>query len=585
MNPRRKPASVKRGPGDGIDPSLVARDAALFKQAVDSVHNGVVIVDALQPDYPIIYCNRHFLSMTGYSHAEVLGRNCRFLQGEGTNPASIAQIRQSLAQGDAVTTEILNYRKNGQSFWNRLSISPVKGPDGVITHYVGILHDMSEFMEITERLSYEASHDHLTRLYNRREFLRQLGRLVRDARKEEEVHTLLHLDVDEFKIINDTAGHAAGDLALLDLVERFRQELRKGDILARLGGDEFGLILGHCDIPMAEAIAWKLVSVVRSRLFQHGGHSFPLGLSVGIARVDADSVSSAEVLKHADVACYAAKSAGKNSVRVFESGTEEIARHLSDMLSVQDIARAVSEDGFVLHKHGIFRINASTGVPGTLAAEEILVRMRVGDKIIAPGRFLPAAERFNMVSAIDTWVINNLFTYLRSQSAFERHSCFNINLSAQSLSDDSFAHNLIAGLGRLENRCPNLCFEITETTAMRDIEAGIKFMDSLRRCGCRFALDDFGSGLSSLAYLKIIPADFLKIDGNLIRGIENDPRGRAMVKSISDMGHSLGMRVIAEYVETADCVEALKEIGVDYAQGYYFEKPQPLLPLRMAQNL
>lgn len=557
----------------------------LLQQALAVVHDGVVIVDAVRPDYPIVYCNLQFQKITGYTSEEVFGQNCRFLQGKETDGASVVRIRDSLARGEAVNTEILNYRKNGEPFWNRLSITPIRDSNNLVTHFVGIQQDISEHIEITERLSYEASHDYLTKLYNRREFQRRLGRLVRDVQHRNETHCVLHLDLDEFKLINDTAGHAAGDVALLEIIERFRVDLRKGDLLARLGGDEFGLILTHCDLTVAEAIGWKLVSAVRGRVFQYGGRSFPLGLSAGIAQVDHNTASMEEVLKNADVACYAAKSAGKNSVRVFKQGAQEISQHLDDMLSIQDIARAVSEDSFELYRHGIYRVSAESGRPGSLAAEEVLIRMRVGDQLIAPGRFLPAAERFNMISAIDMWVVNNLFLYLHHQSAFDRHSCFNINISGQSLGDDSFTSNLIAGMERLQNRCPNLCFEITETSAIRDIEAGIRFIKSLRRCGSRFALDDFGSGLSSLAYLKTIPVDFIKIDGTLIRDVAGDRRGRAMVKSISDMGHSLGMRVIAEYVETEECLKVLEEIGVDYAQGYYFEKPQPLLPQRATSDV
>ncbi len=472
--------------------------------------------------------------------------------------------------GSAVLT-----RRNGGSSAVELSIAPIRDSFGKTNGAVIVIHDVSEARKMAEEMQFLATHDTLTGLVNRGEFERRLNEAIQLASAKGIQYALCYLDLDRFKVVNDTAGHVAGDELLIQLTALLKSKIRNSDTLARLGGDEFGVLLHSCPLDNASEIAESIRRLVKEFRFVWEGKTFDIGASIGVIAISAQSGELKEILSAVDTACYLAKEQGRNRIHIFRPGDEEIARRHGEMELTHRIRRAIKEDRFTLWQQPLEPLNDDLQ---HIQACEIFVRMLdEQDQIIYPSVFIPAAERYQLMPDIDRWVINAVFNAIHNGQLLndELSYCF-INLSGQSLGDNDLLQLIISQLDNTSVMPERICFEITETAAIANLAHAINFVTVLESRGCCFALDDFGSGLSSFAYLKNLPVDFIKIDGHFIRDMVQNPVDRTMVEAISKIGHVMGIKTIGEFVEDTATRDALKQAGVDYAQGNGIAKPKPL---------
>ncbi len=427
--------------------------------------------------------------------------------------------------------------------------------------------------EAQARIRHLAYHDSLTGLINRSEFERRLDEAVHDAREGGRRHTLFYLDLDQFKLVNDSCGHLAGDEMLRRLAKRLRNAIRESDTLARLGGDEFGILLMNCTRATAEPVAQALLDNLRDYFFVWGDRSFKVGASIGMVEIDGSRDSYA-LLSMADMACYAAKDRGRNRFHVYAEGDRELNQRRGEMQWVQRLQRALECDDLVLYWQPIRSLRDDR------VHHEVLLRMRdeSGTGVITPDRFIPAAERYNLMPEVDRWVIRHALRRMqRLEAARGRQGeVLFVNLSATSLSDESlvdFIRGEIAACGLEPGR---VGFEITETAAIADFDCARELTRRLHEHGCRVSLDDFGTGMSSFSYLKALTVDFIKIDGSFVRRMRQEAVDGAIVEAVNHIAHISGIRTIAEFVEERSVMEHLREVGVDYAQGWAVEKPGPM---------
>lgn len=423
-------------------------------------------------------------------------------------------------------------------------------------------------------LEHMAYHDSLTDLANRREFERRLAHALQDAKETGRHHVLLYLDLDQFKIVNDTSGHVAGDELLKQISKILNRHIRSDDTLARLGGDEFGVLLRGCDASHARRVAETLCEEVREYRFVWHNKPSSVSLSVGMVVISSAYNSISELLSHADLACYAAKDRGRNNVQLYQSDDSEMQKRQADMQWTSRLQHALQTDSFFLYHQEMVPLQAHNADG---FRTEFLVRLQQGNDIVPPGAFIPAAERFGLMPRIDRRVIDMAFRYL-DRTALGRQSTgtFFINLSGSSLSDGElygYIRNLVDKYSILPER---VCFEITETSAIANLNHTIRFIEQSRKDGFEFALDDFGSGMSSFSYLKALPVDYLKVDGGFVRNLLDDPIDLSIVDACNRIGHAAGLKTIAEFVENDAIKERLTELGLDYAQGFGIAKPKPL---------
>ncbi len=456
------------------------------------------------------------------------------------------------------------------------SIAPMKNDEGSLMGAVAVIQDVSNTRKLTRQLTYQASHDMLTGLYNRRKFEEHLENVLREVKNEKQQHAVCYMDLDQFKIVNDTCGHIAGDELLQQLPVIFNKVLRSGDLMARLGGDEFGVLLENCNLTQAARVADKIREQIRGFRFVWEDKTFEIGISIGVVGIDEDNCDMATVMSSADIACYAAKDSGRNRVHIYEASDEIVTERYGEMHWTSRITKAMEEGRFVLYQQRIAGIAA-----GTSDHVEVLLRMLDEEgAIIPPDMFIPAAERYNLMHGIDRWVIAEVFRLLsEKQLGFvsdDSEAVISVNLSGDSLTDDSLLEYIFAQRDKYNVSLSSICFEITETVAISNLRKATAFMEALRNEGCLFALDDFGSGLSSFAYLKSLPVHYLKIDGSFVRDVSRDEIDHAMVLSIQQVGEAMKLRTIAEWVSDEATLQVLKEIGVDYAQGYYMGRPEPI---------
>ncbi len=461
------------------------------------------------------------------------------------------------------------------------TFSPIKDRKDNTAGVVIVLRDISTERTLKQQLYWQATHDSLTGLVNRSTFESRLIEAIESARAYHEEYALLYMDLDQFKIVNDTCGHLAGDELLKQLATLLKNNLRAADTLARLGGDEFGILLDRCPLDDAVSIAQLLKDSVRAYRFGWENKTFEIGACIGVVPITSTCASKEHLMSAADVACYAAKDLGRNRVQLYEGTDSDLCKRHGEIHWVTRISEALQENKFVLYKQLITSIR--DGIDEV--HHEILVRMLGDDgKIIPPGAFIPAAERYNLMPAIDRWVISNLFKLysescnpVSAKHTASDHQIYTINLSGTSINDTDFLTFVRDQIAHYNVPAENFCFEITETSAIANLSTATEFIHELKRLGCLFALDDFGSGLSSFGYLKNLPVDFLKIDGQFVKNIVDDPIDVEMVRSINEIGHVMGMRTIAEFVENDAILNKLKEIGVDFAQGYGIAKPEPFI--------
>ena len=455
------------------------------------------------------------------------------------------------------------------------SLAAIRDPNKRITGAVVVFRDVSRARKLAQQINWQATHDTLTGLYNRNYFDVKLTEMLLDARESGRQHALLYLDLDQFKVVNDTCGHVAGDELLRQVSQLLSSHIRTNDTLARLGGDEFDVQLLNCPAQVALRIANQTRQTIGNFRFCWDDKSFGIGVSIGLVEVNAQSDSVEQVLSDADTACYAAKDNGRNQVHVYRTHASEAAVRQSEMEWVTRIQSAIEQQRFRL----FFQVIAPVHDQGSSSHIEILIRMiDIDGQIISPGAFIPAAERYNLMSAIDRWVIGKVFQLISDnlEALIKSDYQFAINLSGHSLSGADTLDYICDQLTRHKIPKGMICFEITETAAISNLSSANHFIRTLKQQGCLFSLDDFGSGLSSFAYLKNLPVDYLKIDGSFVKDMATDLIDQAMVQSINQIGHVMNLKTIAEFVESDEILQCLKDIGVDYAQGYAIAKPTPL---------
>lgn len=544
-----------------------------FRNLIEGSIQGIFI----HRDFKPLFVNQAFVHILGYESADELLATMQSIE-EHHAPHERARIRdykEARLRGEEapVRYEYDALRKDGTivTLQNFVRVINWEGETAIQSTVI----DVTEARKLSEQLAHQASHDALTGLVNRRAFEQRLQQLLETARAEKIEHVFCYMDLDQFKVINDTCGHTAGDELLRQLGGWLQHQIRGPDTLARLGGDEFGILLEHCSVVQATRVTAAVQRAIEEFRFQWGEKSFNIGASIGVVSINEDSEDMAGVLRMADAACYAAKDAGRNRVHVYRQDDTELAKREGEMHWVAVINRALEDNRFVLHCQPYVPL---AGGDDQREGYELLIRLRDEQgQLVAPGAFLPAAERYSLATKLDRWVLRTAFEWLRRHpQVLERVLACSINLSGSSLGDNAFLEFIIRQFDKGIMPPEKICFEITETAAIANLTNATHFIKTLKTRGCHFALDDFGSGLSSFAYLKNLPVDFLKIDGMFVKDMVDDPIDFAMVRSINDMGHVMGKKTIAEFVENDAILERLRELGVDYAQGYGIGRPRPI---------
>ena len=452
----------------------------------------------------------------------------------------------------------------------RETASPLIDKEGKVVGAVLIFHDFSNIKKMSDVLAHQATHDDLTGLLNRRAFENKMHEIINSI-TEQEAHTLCYIDLDRFKVINDTCGHLAGDRLLKIISSKINEHIRKNDLFARLGGDEFGIIFFNCDIEKARLLAENIKNIVSEIQFSWDTHTFNIAASIGIVPVT-QNASMTELMMTVDTACYVAKDKGRNRIHVYQQSDEDILLREGDLQWFQKINTALNENNFILFSQKMvpYAENAGDDI------YEILIRLQKDGGFILPDVFLPAAERYSIMPKIDRWVIKTLFSKINNNTHFQNNTYFSINLSVQTLMETSFIEFLNNELDNCQISPNKLVFELSETAVMANFTEVTNFMLQFKARGCRFALDDFGSGLSSFQYLSELPVDFIKIDGSFIKYIHENPYNLCVVNSICQIGHSRGLKIVAEFVENEEILTYLDNSLIDYVQGYCLEHPHKL---------
>jgi diguanylate cyclase (GGDEF)-like protein/PAS domain S-box-containing protein len=558
-------------------------EGALFQEkeraevTLDAIGDGVITTDARGD---VVYLNPVAEQLTGWTAEEARGRSLRRVYNI-VDEASRQAIDHPAMSGGldgrvvGVNRQIVLINRYGAEYAVEDTAAPLRDADGKVIGGVLVVRDVTESRSLSLQLNWQASHDALTGLANRFEFELLLNQLIASAKAQGKQHALLYLDLDQFKVINDTCGHVAGDGLLKRLAGVMQPLIRESDTLARLGGDEFGVLLEGCHTEQADRIAQSLREAVQEFRFAWEDKTFKLGVSIGLVVIDGDSVDAATVLSEADAACYVAKDMGRNRVWHHQADDQAVRQRHGEMQWVARINEALENDRLCLFGQRIVPLQSA----GAQAAHyELLVRMVDADgELVQPMAFIPAAERYGLMRLIDRWVIHSAFEWVAGRTATGAEDVFvAINLSGQSLEDDDFVGFVRSELETSGANPKRLCFEITETAAIANWSRAVEYMAELKIMGCRLALDDFGSGMASFGYLKAMPVDFIKIDGVFVRDMAHDSIDAAMVEAIHQIGHVMGKRTIAEFVESADVLERLREIGVDFAQGFHIHRPEPI---------
>jgi diguanylate cyclase (GGDEF)-like protein/PAS domain S-box-containing protein len=490
-------------------------------------------------------------------------------------PTRVAKAMHDNARCPFGGDEVALLRRDGSSLAIEESAAPLTDDAGTVVGGVMVFRDVTATRRMAQRITWAATHDSLTALVNRREFESRVEAALLSARNSDTHHVVCYMDLDQFKVVNDTCGHAAGDAMLKQIAAVLQSRLRESDTLARLGGDEFGVLLEGCALERAKLIAGDLLAAVRDHRFHWDGKAFAVGVSIGLVAVTASTGSRAEVFSAADTACYAAKEQGRNRVCVFQSSDADMAQRRREMGWAARLNRALEENRMTLYYQPYMPLGQHSAHGKHI---EVLLRLIDEDgTVVAPGSFLPAAERYNVMPAIDRWVIESVFSrYAFLQSRMGAPLTCAINLSGTTINSDGILEFIRAQAETHHLPPGSVCFEITETAAINNMRHATQFMRDLKALGFGFALDDFGIGTSSLAYLKTLPVDYLKIDGSFVRNIATDPVDRAMADTINRVGHIMGLQTVGEFAESNTVIEELRTLGVDFAQGYGVQAPQPL---------
>jgi diguanylate cyclase (GGDEF)-like protein/PAS domain S-box-containing protein len=549
----------------------LARAEELARVTLQSIGDGVITSDA---EGRVTALNPIAERLTGWKQAQAIGRPIEVVF-QIEPDAAVAAPQDAASRASAAArlpgTAMLRDRE-GTEYHVEESAAPIRLPDGALAGAVTVFRDVTANRRLANEISHQARHDPLTGLPNRREFEHCLADLLAQAQRSESTHALCYIDLDQFKVVNDGCGHAAGDQLLAELTALMQHQVRRGDVLARLGGDEFALLLLDCPIEKALDIAQQLLGLIGDFRFRWGERSFTIGASMGVVPVTAAAASAAELMSEADLACYTAKDLGRNRIHLFRPGDADLARRRNEMQWATELREALDEQRLVLYAQPIETLHGAARQPWY----EVLLRLKDRDgRVVLPGAFLPAAERFGLMPLIDKYVLSRALTHLLA-SCPKDQTRLSVNLSGRSLEDAGILATLEGYFADPRQKAGRLCLELTETTAVAHLGRTREFIGRLRGAGCRFALDDFGTGVSSFAYLKHLPVDYLKLDGSFVRDITREPIDRAMVEAIHRLSSIMGFETIAEFVEDEATLHMLRQIGVNHGQGYLLGRPAPL---------
>jgi len=562
-----------------------AEDALHLEQiraqvTLESIADGVIATDC---DGNIVYINHVAEQITGWDNIEVSGKHLTdiyVITNDKEDCKTGYPINLCLQEGKTLRNQETHVfiSKTKRKYLVEDTASPIRDRNNAIIGAVLVFRDVTEIRHMSRKMEFLAHHDPLTGLLNRNEFESKLQVFLDSARHGVSEHALCYMDLDQFKIVNDTGGHIAGDELLKQLAKLLEARVRGNDVLARLGGDEFGILVEDCSVAEAVKIAETFKQLISDFRFSWKNRTYEIGASIGLVPITAGSGSMTDLLRAADSACYIAKDKGRNHVHVYQEDDLDLAKRHGEMQWVQRLKDATNQDNFILYCQKISPIIESAHGNDIY---EILLRVQ-DSSIILPGVFMPAAERYYLMPEIDRWVVRNAFTMVKNlidHDSFDSHcgfTRFSINLSGQSMCDDKFLKYVLQLFKEISINPARICFEITETAAIENLTRAQIFISALKKLGCQFALDDFGSGLSSFSYLKNLPVDYIKIDGAFISDMSRDPIDAAMVGAINEIGHIMNLVTIAESVEDQETLNMLKEIKVDYAQGIGIS---PVIPL------
>ena len=556
----------------------LAQEIERAQVTLDSIADAVITTDE---SANILSMNPVAEILTGFFVDDVRGQHVdhvfKLIHEKSSEPIP-SPVMLCLERQDIIANENdhILLSASGEHFSITDSVAPIIDEDNKVLGSVLVFRDVTHSRILSAELNWQALHDPLTGLANRRQFEASLKVLLKKAKLDNLTHHLLYMDLDQFKIVNDTCGHDAGDELLKQITDTLANKLRKTDLLARLGGDEFGVLLESCDADHALTVANILRQAVENFRFSWQTHSFRIGVSIGIAEITGQEAKTSDVLSAADAACYVAKESGRNRVHFHSPEGSASSDHQQEMQWISRLQAALDNNKFELY---LQRIQDTKQTAIHSNHYEVLLRM-IGEKgeLIPPGAFLPAAERFNLISSLDTWVVQNVFKklkQLKNNINNPEQLLLSINLSGASMMSDELLRTINQLLDKSTYPAGSFCFEVTETATIANLKKATVFLSELRSKGCKIALDDFGSGLSSFAYLKELPIDYLKIDGYFVKDIAIDKINKAFVESINQIGHVMNLETIAEFVENEDILEILTGIGVNYAQGYGIHKPCP----------
>lgn len=546
---------------------------------LQSISDGVVTADL---EGRVEYLNPAACKLTGWTleHAQSTRLSEVLTIADERSGKALPNLGKVIARRNATVqlpdnTVLINL--TGERFNVKIAGSPLKDSKGETIGVVLVFHNTTERRELINKLSHHATHDSLTHLINRYEFESRLHKAVESARTEHAEHVMAYLDLDQFKFVNDTAGHAVGDQMLQQIARVLSAQFRAGDTVARLGGDDFGLLLERCPLQEAVRLADKARQAVKEYRFSADGQTFSVGMSIGLVQIQGDRRSPADLLSAADQACNIAKEKGRDRLHVLQPDDDEAFQRSGQVEWATKLQEALENNRFVLFAQRIAPLDPAEQ---HYRHYEVLLRMKdPKGKIVAPGAFLPAAERYGKMAEVDRWVVRNTMEALASAWQERSNSPIHtvaMNLSGGMLGDEHFLDFIKANLKEFALPPKILCFEITETVAIANFGQAEAFIGELKALGCRFSLDDFGSGFASFSYLKTLPVDYLKIDGSFVRHMDTEPVDHAMVDVINRIGQVMELKTIAEFVENAAILDSLKKLGVNYAQGYHIAKPRPL---------
>ncbi len=563
------------------------QEKELAQVTLESIGDAVITTDA---NGRIEYLNPTAEQLTGWPVAQAKGlllfQVFKTIHETTRHPEEnlIEQVKRR-GRTTGQTNSMLLIARDGTEYAIDHSVAPICDRDNQMIGTVIVFRDVTQHHFLARQLTWQASHDSLTGLVNRRNFEQQLSAAIADARETNQQHILCYVDLDQFKVVNDTCGHLAGDELLRQLASRLQMLVRPTDVLARLGGDEFGILLRQCPLAGAKYIGNNIQEIIRDFSFVWQDKTFAIRASIGLVTIDAGSGDLNDVMSAADAACYAAKDNGRDRVHVYQADDDDLAQQRSERQWVTRILKAIEENRFCLYHQAIVPIAKAKAkavdVEQTSHSEILLRMISESGELVPPMAFIPAAERYGLMPALDRWVIRTFFAdhgHDQARSANPLERLYTINLSGASINDEQFLPFLKEQLALHQISPQTICFEITETAAITNLTRAVQLINELKSIGCYFALDDFGSGMSSFGYLKHLPVDYLKIDGNFVKDIVSDPIDSAMVECINRVGHVIGIRTIAEFVENDVILEKLRELGVDYAQGYGIAEPISLQP-------